>query len=155
MSIYIYIYIFGRACSMQKFWGQRLNLNHGSDNAKSLTTRPPGNSLVFLNLSWFTMFHVYSKVILLYIIYIYFFFRFFSIIGYHKILISCAVQLDPYCFYSFILTLLLQCSIFIFSYLFLFVLLSGKFHQLNLLTLHWIFHSIFFFLQILMSFFFS
>ena len=32
------------ACSMPKFLGQGLNPSHSSDNAKSLTTRLPGNS---------------------------------------------------------------------------------------------------------------
>ena len=53
--------------------------------------------LILLEYSWFTMlylFQVYSKVLQLYI-YIYsFFFRFFSHIGYHRILsrIPCAIQ---------------------------------------------------------------
>ena len=41
----------GHACGMRKFQGQGLNpshsssnLSHSSDNAKSLTSRPPGNS---------------------------------------------------------------------------------------------------------------
>ena len=32
---------------MQKFLGQGLNLCQGSDNAESLTGRPPGNSIVY------------------------------------------------------------------------------------------------------------
>ena len=32
------------ACGMQKFPGQELNPSRSSDNAGSLTTRPPGNS---------------------------------------------------------------------------------------------------------------
>ena len=46
----ILIFSFGRACGMQKFLGQESNPSissnpgHSSDNAKSLTTRSPGNS---------------------------------------------------------------------------------------------------------------
>ena len=31
--------------SMWKFWGQGLEPNHSSDNARFLIARPPGNSL--------------------------------------------------------------------------------------------------------------
>ena len=41
----IYVFSFGHAYGMQKFPGQGLNPSHRSDNAESLTTRPPGNSL--------------------------------------------------------------------------------------------------------------
>ena len=38
-------YFFGHTHSMSKFLGQRWNLCHNSDNAGSLTSRPPGNSI--------------------------------------------------------------------------------------------------------------
>ena len=41
-------FFFGCTCGMWKFLGQGLNLSHGSDNAESLTARPPGNSLNLL-----------------------------------------------------------------------------------------------------------
>ena len=41
----------GCTCSMKTFSGQGSNLSHSNDNAKSLTTRPPGNSL----------FHVFKR----------------------------------------------------------------------------------------------
>ena len=45
-------FFFGSTCSMRKFLGQGLILSHSSDNAKSLTIRPPGNSKE----DWFSMF---------------------------------------------------------------------------------------------------
>ena len=36
------LFFFLPVYSMQKFPGQGLNLSHSSDNAESLTTRPPG-----------------------------------------------------------------------------------------------------------------
>ena len=39
----------GIACSMRKFSGQGSNPSHGNDNARSLTARPPGNSLFPFN----------------------------------------------------------------------------------------------------------
>ena len=43
-QIYFVIFFFSHTRSIQKFPGQESNLNHSSDNAESLTTRPPGNS---------------------------------------------------------------------------------------------------------------
>ena len=44
---------FGHAWGMQKFLGLGLNPSHSSDNAESLTARPPGNSpMVFFILQW-------------------------------------------------------------------------------------------------------
>ena len=40
----VFCFVSGRACSMWKFPGQGSNLSLGSDKAKSLTARPPGNS---------------------------------------------------------------------------------------------------------------
>ena len=37
---------FGYSHGMKKFLGQGLNLSHSSDNAESLSIRPPGNSRV-------------------------------------------------------------------------------------------------------------
>ena len=42
---------FGRTHGMQKFPGQGTNPSHSSDNAKSLTTRPPGNSQTYATFS--------------------------------------------------------------------------------------------------------
>ena len=42
----------------RKFPGQRSNQCHNSDNAGSLTTRPPGNSLIY------DFFHQYSSAVL-------------------------------------------------------------------------------------------
>ena len=54
-GLYLFHFIhlsLGCACGMRKFLGQGLNPCHGSNNAESLTTRPPGNSrrTVFQNL---------------------------------------------------------------------------------------------------------
>ena len=53
ISIYLSIspihrYIFGCVHGMWKFSGQGLNLGHSSDNAESVTTRPPGNAPVVI-----------------------------------------------------------------------------------------------------------
>ena len=40
------IYLSLCTCDVWKFPGQGLNLSHSSDSAGSLTTRPPGNSLI-------------------------------------------------------------------------------------------------------------
>lgn len=43
---FIHLFIFGYACSMQKFLGQGLNPRHSKDKTGSLTARPSGNSLL-------------------------------------------------------------------------------------------------------------
>ena len=42
--------LFGHTLSMQKFLGQGWNSHHSSDNARSLITRPAGNSFFFPSL---------------------------------------------------------------------------------------------------------
>ena len=42
---FLFIYFFGHSHGMQKFLGQGSNPGHSSDNARSLTAQPPGNSL--------------------------------------------------------------------------------------------------------------
>ena len=44
--LYFFLFCFGHTYSMQKFPGQGsgIELSHSRDNAKSSTTRPPGNS---------------------------------------------------------------------------------------------------------------
>ena len=44
-GFYLFIYLFSLIHGMQMFPGQASNLSHSSGIAKSLTTRPPGNSL--------------------------------------------------------------------------------------------------------------
>ena len=39
-----FFFFFGDTHDMEKFPGEKSNLCHSSDNAESLTTRPPGNS---------------------------------------------------------------------------------------------------------------
>ena len=41
---WVSFFFFFAPCSMWKFPGQWLNLSHSSDNTRSLTARPPGNS---------------------------------------------------------------------------------------------------------------
>ena len=49
----IYLFSYGLSHDMQKFPGQGLNLSHSSDNnAKSLITRPPGNSEIYAFLNF-------------------------------------------------------------------------------------------------------
>lgn len=42
--IYLFTYLFGHTCSMQKFLGLGMNFNHSSDKGESSTTRTPGKS---------------------------------------------------------------------------------------------------------------
>ena len=42
--LFVFSFVFGCAHGMQKFPGQGSDLHHSSDNAGSLTTKPPGNS---------------------------------------------------------------------------------------------------------------
>jgi len=44
LSLFLFLFVFGHTCGTQNFPGQGLNLHHSSDNARSLTARPPGNS---------------------------------------------------------------------------------------------------------------
>ena len=44
-AIFYLFFIFGYAHSMQKFLGEGSNPSYSSDASKSLTTKPPGNSL--------------------------------------------------------------------------------------------------------------
>lgn len=41
---FVRLFVFGSACNLQKFPGWGLNLRHSSDNARFITTSPPGNS---------------------------------------------------------------------------------------------------------------
>ena len=52
-----FCFCFGHIYSIWKFLGQGSNLSHGNDNPKSLTARPPGNSLSgsFRLFCWFQM----------------------------------------------------------------------------------------------------
>ena len=52
-----FCFCFGHTYSIWKFLGQGSNLSHGNDNPKSLTARPPGNSLSgsFRLFCWFQM----------------------------------------------------------------------------------------------------
>ena len=45
-----FFFFFGCACTMWKFPGQGSNLRHSSDNAESLTTKPPENSQTCMTL---------------------------------------------------------------------------------------------------------
>ena len=47
-----YIHFFGHTCSMQKFPDQGLNLSHSSENTRSLTASPSGNSLYAFKKKW-------------------------------------------------------------------------------------------------------
>ena len=49
-SLYLFIYLnnFGWTCSIREFLGQGSILSPDSDNADSLTIRPPGNSTNFI-----------------------------------------------------------------------------------------------------------
>ena len=48
VQTFVSVFFFGCAHGIQKFLGQGSNLSHSSDDAKSLTTRTPGNSCVCL-----------------------------------------------------------------------------------------------------------
>jgi len=48
MYVCVYVCIYCLAHSMQKFPGQGSNPYHSSDNALSLTTRPPENSSLYV-----------------------------------------------------------------------------------------------------------
>lgn len=48
LSLFIFIYLLGRVHGTQKFLDQGSSLYHSSDNAGSLTARPPGNLQAYL-----------------------------------------------------------------------------------------------------------
>ena len=49
-------FVFGHTCVIYKFPGQGSNLRHNSDNIRSLTTRPPENSVVLILLFVFLLY---------------------------------------------------------------------------------------------------
>ena len=57
-KVQMLFFFFGHTCSMQMFLGQGSNLSHSSDNAESLTARPPENSQFNLLTFCFVLFFI-------------------------------------------------------------------------------------------------
>ena len=61
LFVFVFVFFFfGCTCCIQKFLGQGSNLHHSSDNARSLTTRLPGNSLNLICSHSFNLHKIWS-----------------------------------------------------------------------------------------------